>query len=140
MRFVDEASEWKCIFDQGMVSLVRIDFRVTFVITDSSSTLEACIETPFRIAIESLDTICVPDDPRSLAPILPLTNARVESVVVGEFGHLTIDFGSNAAIKVNPDRSYEAWQLAASTGLLIVCSPGGKTVMFKKKDVLPRQS
>jgi Family of unknown function (DUF6188) len=72
----------------------------------------------------------VPQEP-SLAAILPLVNARIETVAVRDTGRLRIAFGNGYLLDVEPDERYEAWQLSPSRGFMLVCSPGGKVSLFR---------
>jgi Family of unknown function (DUF6188) len=115
-----------------MLRLVKIDFRVTLVVSDRSATIEICIEIPFSIADGGAVSACAPENPESLVPILSLVNSQVNLIQARTSGELGVRFASGATIKVAPDPSFEAWQLATSTELLIVCSPEGKVVLFEK--------
>jgi hypothetical protein len=47
-----------------------------------------------------------------------------------ESGALDIEFEGKAGIAVPPHPTYEAWTIAGSRGLKIVCTPGGKLAVW----------
>jgi hypothetical protein len=120
-----------------VLRLITIDFRLIFLFVDEAETIDLCIETTFTMTGNAEDFVCVPEDPKSLAPILPLVNSKVDSIAVRGSGQLAVYFSSGVLIKVTPDPSYEAWQLGASSGFLMVCPPEGKVVIFQNKADLP---
>jgi hypothetical protein len=130
--FIQKANGWNLKFQRGDLRLIRIDFRLGLLIMDGVETIDICIETAFTMENKEDNFICTPEDPKSLSPILPLVNSRVDLVVIENSGQLTIHFDSGASIRINPDPSYEAWQLGASSGFLMVCPPEGKVAIFQK--------
>jgi hypothetical protein len=123
---------WRFLFVEGILGLVKIDFRLALVVNDRADTAEICIETPFMIVGGVMDFTCVPENPASLVPILSLVNSQVDFIDITTFGELSVCFASGAIIKVSPDSSFEAWQLTTSTELLIVCPPEGRVFLFGK--------
>jgi Family of unknown function (DUF6188) len=132
MEFSKKNDGWHFLFVEGMLGLVKIDFRLTLVVSDRSETIEICIETPFTITDSGADFACVPENPVSLGPILSLVNSQVDFIEATTSGELSVRFATGATINVAPDPSFEAWQLATSTELLIVCPPEGRVVLFEK--------
>jgi hypothetical protein len=138
MEFLERANGWNFILHQGGLRLIKIDYRLTFVLMEESATIELCIANPFTMTNKGADSLCVPEDPKSLAPLLPLINSQVDSIEVRSSGQLAVYFGSEVTIKGRPDPSYEAWQLGIPSGFLpsgflMICSPGGKVVIFQKE-------
>lgn len=80
-----------------------------------------------------MECLLIPEEPASLAPILPLFNAKVIGIRIRKAGKLKVDFGNDLLLEVNPHEKYEAWQLGCSSiGLLLVCSPGGPVSVFRQ--------
>lgn len=125
-----ECYGWYLALQHARVQLIKIDFRLCLVLADGPDTVELSIETPFRLIGLSTDVSCVPDEPVSLALVLPLMNAIVNGIVIKESGHISVEFNSGLYLKVDPDISYEAWQLGGSVGFLLVCPPEGGVSFF----------
>ena len=60
----------------------------------------------------------------ALERLLPLLMRDLTSATVDQEGGLSLDFG-DSRITVPVDDSYEAWQVSADDGLLVVSTPGG---------------
>jgi hypothetical protein len=132
MELKEEYYGWHLVFQQALVQLIRIDFKLGLVLVDGTDSAELYVETPFRLIGSGTDVLCVPEEPTTLAPILPLVNAAVKGVMIKKSGYISVDFESGLSIKVDPDASYEAWQLGGSMGFLFVCPPGGDVALFKE--------
>jgi hypothetical protein len=111
MEFIEEYSVWRFVFQQALVQLVGIDYRLGLMLADGTDILKLHIETPFHLIGPGTDVLCVPEEPTTLSPILPLVNAAVKGIVINKSGQISVDFESGFSIKVDPDASYEAWQL-----------------------------
>jgi Family of unknown function (DUF6188) len=135
VKLTEQSDGWDFIFDNGELRLLKIDFRIEFVISDASKNINLCVETRFSVIRGGIHSNCIPAEPETLAPILPFVNEIVESIKVDRSGNLSARFKSGAMIEVRPDPSYEAWQLGAPPDVLMVCPPEGQTVVFEKRDV-----
>jgi hypothetical protein len=60
-----------------------------------------------------------------LAPVLDLLGSIVTASTVWLDGRLELRFEGDVVLEVPPHPRSEAWQVAGSDGLLIVCTPGG---------------
>jgi hypothetical protein len=69
-----------------------------------------------------------------LGPSLTLIGKTVECARAHKSGTLEIQFTDSTIMRVEPDKDYEAWQLAAETsGLLVVCGPGGALSIWQPR-------
>jgi hypothetical protein len=132
MEIREEDCGWRLRFRDGVVQLIQVDFRLTLFLGDGADTAKLVVETPFRLIALENDVVCSPEKPASLAPILPLVNARITGVLAQKSGWLRVEFDSGRSLEVAPNESYEAWQLGSSIGFLLVCSPGGGVSFFKE--------
>jgi hypothetical protein len=135
MKFAEQNDGWDFIFDNGELRLLKIDFRVEFVIFDASGTINLCVESVFSVTRDGRHSNCVPGKPETLSPVLPFLNEIVKYIKIDRAGNLSAGFSSGALIEVRPDPLYEAWQLGASPDFLMVCPPEGQTVLFKRQGV-----
>jgi hypothetical protein len=125
----DESGSKILRFDGGILRTIKIDFRLELIVKSEESALSVIIETIFSVNTDGHEHVCRPDDAASLAPVLKLINDKVDYIRISPHGELSINFNAGESINVNPDPSYEAWQLN-SANLLIVCPPEGGTVVF----------
>ena len=95
---------------------------------------EITIESPLSVEALNIDRA----DPTSTAVLAALRDQLMKPVVsVAEVsGELTIAFG-DLTITVPRDNDYEAWQIRADDGLMIVCIPGGELAGFRSSAELP---
>jgi hypothetical protein len=55
-----------------------------------------------------------------------IVGLTVKSAAVHADGDLSIVFADGSKLSVEADREYHAWELVASTGMKVLCGPGGK--------------
>lgn len=130
MKLRKEHNGWRLALEHAVVSMLKIDFRLSLVLGEAADAVELIVETPFHVVSSGVDILCIPEKPGTLSPILPLVNTTVNSLVITEAGHIFVEFDNGASLSIDPDPSYEAWQLAGTIGLL-VCSPGGGVSQFE---------
>jgi hypothetical protein len=136
MRFEEHENGWELGFKQGRVAYIHIDFRLALDLTDDSGTANVVVESPCRLLHATGETLLTPSEPTSLAPILALFDAAVTAVTIGRSGKLTVCFGDQSCIRVDPDGRYEAWQVGCPPlGLLLVCQAGGEVSVFRAQKV-----
>ena len=134
MELRDQKDGWQLLLQDGTVQLIQIDFRLGLFLSDTSATAQLYVETPCRLKGTGVEVSITPSESSSLAPILPFFNAKVIGVVIQKTGQLKLRFGDGHILEVDPDDSYEAWQLGCpSIGSMLVCSPGGKVSIFREE-------
>jgi hypothetical protein len=112
------------------VTQLRIDFGFTLHFWSREFQAEIRIETPFTFTSRDGQTFHVePGEVESLCPALHIFN-QVATAATIESGALDIEFEGKAGIAVPPHPTYEAWTIAGSRGLKIVCTPGGKLAVW----------
>lgn len=134
MELQDQKDHWHLAFQAGLLQLIQIDFRLGLFLSDASGKAQLFVETPCRLKGPSIDVILDPAKSPSLAPILPLFNAEVIAIAARKTGKLEVRFGGGHTLEVDPHDTYEAWQLGCSTGVMLVCSPGGKVSFFQQTE------
>ena len=135
MQFTEHKDGWELAFERGRLGYIHIDFRLTLDLTDETGTASVVVESPCCLSCPSEETLLMPSEPTSLAPILALFDASVTQVTIAKSGILTVFFEDHKFIRVNPDERYEAWQLCCPTlGLLLVCASGGDVSVFRGRD------
>jgi hypothetical protein len=121
---------WYFATDECRVGRIEIDFRLCLLLADRAGTATVCIETGCRLSDGNSTADLNPADQVSLCPILPFFNAKVAGVSIHKTGTLTINFENGGALTVDPDESYEAWQIAIPAVAMLVCQPGGAVCEF----------
>jgi len=116
------------------LGLIHIDFQLKLDLIDSSGTTNLTIEAQFHLKKANLDMVLTPGETASLAPILPLYNAKVIGVIIDKTGKIIVEFENGYLLEVTPDEKYEAWQIGCpiGSGVLLVCAPGGEVALFRK--------
>jgi uncharacterized protein DUF6188 len=130
MELKAENHSWRVAFNNGTVQQIKIDFRLGLLLTDGNDAAELCIGTPFRLINLGTTLSCIPENPESLAPVLALARKKVIEITIQNSGHMTIFFEFGSSLEVDPDDSYEAWEIGGSTGFLFVCRPGTGVTFF----------
>ena len=131
MELREERDGWRFSLDSGFVQLIQIDFRLGLCLADTSGTAQLYIETECRLNGGSSEVLLTPANPSTLAPVLPLFNRKVVTATIRKTGQLKVEFGGGYTLQVEPDNSYEAWQLGCSLGFMVVCAPGGSVSVFR---------
>ncbi|HVZ40375.1 MAG TPA: DUF6188 family protein [Candidatus Kapabacteria bacterium] len=139
MKLHDHFDGWHLTLESGFLQLIQIDYRLGLFLSDALDNAQLFVETTSYLKGPDVDATLNPAEPASLAPILPLFNTEVVSVVIRFTGELQVQFGSGYILEVDPSDSYEAWQLGCSIGVMFVSAPGGKVSFFQQENHLDRQ-
>jgi hypothetical protein len=140
MTLIDQKDGWYLSFQNGLVQLIQIDFRVGLFFSDNGDTAQLYIETPFRLERQSKEFLLTPSESAGLAPVLPLFNMQVIGITVKKTGRLIVGFVDGSSLEVEADDFCEAWQLGGSIDFMLVCSPGGPVSMFSRDRDLSKPS
>ena len=89
----------------GEVDQLRIDYAFTVVI---SALLEIRIETEFTLTRDGVVTRFEPEDTASLASLLCLHKAVVQSATVSKAGVVRVEFADGRVLTVEPHDQYES--------------------------------
>jgi hypothetical protein len=130
MHLINDADGWQIVLNQGRVARIEIDFRMSLLIADESSSALLCIETSCCVHSQSGDAIITPAETLSVSAILPLFNADVTSIAIHGTGLLTVYFTDERKLVVGPDEAFEAWQISSPNDFLLICAPGGRIDVF----------
>jgi len=135
MKLTEQDKSWNLDFDEGRVTYIHIDFRLALDFADASGNASITIETPCRLKGADGEVLLRPSEPSSLAPILPVFNARVIGVAVQKTGQLKVEFGDGRTLEVDPDDAYEAWHLGCPPiDVMFICTPGGNVSFFQQAE------
>jgi hypothetical protein len=132
MQLETKEDGWHLIFLNGIVQLVKIDFRLGLVLSDGDDQAQLLIGTSCRLMGPGIDAVIDPEDTASTCPALKLFNKKVEDMDIRKSGHLVVNIGGEYLIKVSPSDSYEAWEIGCSIGFSMVCAPGGTVSLYRR--------
>lgn len=111
-----------------IVDTIRIDRQLTLAFvreTYSGARAELAMSTAGDLTFETgRAKRLLPQEPDSLAAILPLLRRSVLRARVMSDGLLELHLGS-AVLRIAPDVDYEAWTFADDAGVRLVALPGG---------------
>ncbi len=79
-------------------------------------------------------TVSPEEVPLAFEPVQRLVGQVVDEAIADESGALRVLFGDGTRLDVEPDSSYEAWNVSGPRGLLVVCTPGGELVRWTPKE------
>jgi hypothetical protein len=116
---------WRLTVVAGVIETITIDFRLGLQIADGADRVWLQISSPCRLKGLDTDVLLDPEAPASLAPILLFARARVGHVSIHRSGSLTMTLNGMHTLGVDPDPSYEAWDLGTWDGWRLVALPGG---------------
>jgi Family of unknown function (DUF6188) len=135
MLFRETKDGWYCGLPNGRVQMIQIDFRLNLLVSDNLGEAWIHIETIGRLKSAREEIAFVPKETSSLAPVLCLFDARVDGINILKSGQISVDFADGQSLVVDPDASYEAWQVECSRHdeerVMLVCNPGGKVTLFR---------
>ncbi|HKW24808.1 MAG TPA: DUF6188 family protein [Terriglobales bacterium] len=112
------------------VTQLKVDFGFTVSLWSPDLYVEIRIEQPFTFTSRDGRRYHVrPDDIETVCAALQIFN-QVASGAAVDNGALRVEFESKLSFFVSPHQKYEAWTIAASNGLKIVCAPGGELAVW----------
>lgn len=88
------------------------------------------VESPFTFEHHGGSVLLSPDtdSDEALHPVRALIGQDIVGATLASTGALNIQFGDGTRIHVEPDDTYEAWNISASDHTLLVCMAGGTLV------------
>ena len=131
MEISEDYVGWNIQFRHGLLTMLRLDYRAEILIVDDTDKIDFTIETEFSVMSDGERVRCDLKDSSSLAPLLNFIQRKVNTLRIKRSGHVDLICETCGSIEVDPDPSYEAWQLGVSSGMLLVCPPEGKVVVFR---------
>jgi uncharacterized protein DUF6188 len=112
------------------VTQLTVDFGFTVLFWSPGYNAQIRIGQPFTFASHDGKTSRVePGNVDTVCPALKIFDKDATSAAV-ENGALRIELDGGALLLVFPHPKYEAWELAASDGTKIVCTPGGELAVW----------
>lgn len=130
MELREENDGWHLALQDGFVQIIQIDFRLGLFLADASGLSKLYVGSACRLKGPDSEVSLIPEDTPSLAPALPLFNAKVESIDIRKTGQLTVWFDGGRTLEVEPDEKFEAWELGCSINLQFICSQGGEVAVY----------
>lgn len=134
MQLQNEDDFWNFTFENCEVQIILIDFRLGLIMSENTDELRLEIGSQCHLNQSGVDTLLIPEETTSLAPVLSLFRAKVLEIEIQRTGKLSIRFEEGRSLYIVPDPDYEAWELGCpSIDMLFVCLPGGEVSQFAGK-------
>lgn len=127
-------NEWQLPIERFILTSVTIGhgLSMTFMQPSSEVAISLRIESTFELTTNTVRKSFDAAHAQSLCDVLSLCDRPVREAKAMDSGTLTLEIG-DSRLTVPPDPDYEAWEIAANeaAGLRVVCSPGGKLVIWQ---------
>lgn len=110
-----------------------ISLKVEYTVgTTFSGGYFVLISSPFTLETSDSAVRLSPDEdpPESFEVMRNLVGETITHSEISANGTLTLRFENCTQIVVEPDCSYEAWNMTGPDGLLVVCTPGGELAIW----------
>ena len=72
-----------------------------------------------------------PASPTALGPVLSILGKTITAARACKDGCLEVHFADGSTLSAKPDAEYEAWEIADTGGLHVVCTPGGSLSIWQ---------
>jgi hypothetical protein len=92
--------------------------------------LQVVLGTQFRLIAAPNEYTIDPEDRTSLAPVLQLLFAELQTASVDDRGELSLEFTGGVRLVAPPNEQYEAWELVHPDGRMAIAVPGGEIAIF----------
>ena len=128
---------WVATFNSASVEQVVIDWAVTLVIGCDGMATTIRLESPFVLTHGETETLILPEEPQSTAPVLSLLRRPARSLEAFDSGALEVVLDDGWLIAAPAAEDYEPWGLTRGDGLRIVSVPGGELAVWLPSDEEP---
>ena len=120
-----ENGRWRLPFDGQFVHAV-VRGADTSVRLDVSTVEHQELRIACAYRLTSPDGRVVDGDPENVDQVPPLLALAGRTVRRSDFGEdLRVEFDDGSVLSIGPHAAYEAWEVHAAGGLLVVATPGG---------------
>ena len=128
--YIEHPDYWEIRIEDLVVTLCLVDFAFGFHLDQGRYSVK--IEVPFVFSVAQESYNVTPETQDSVCPVLSIFNKAVSEARAYKRGELQISFLGGSSIVVAPNAAYEAWEIAGSNGLLMVCTPGGDISIWER--------
>lgn len=130
-KLIEDVDYW-IIPVQGMqVACSFVDRALNIQFRRDEHEITVRIEGAFSFKTEKEEYKLLPEQPIALGPVFDILNKAIDSAWAYRKGSLYLKFSDGNILLVEPDPKYEAWEIAGTGGLRVVCLPGGELSIWQ---------
>lgn len=125
MSAIDRGDSWELPIGGEVVARCCVDRAFSIEFGRNTMKYALRMEGAFSISDGGEVKQLSAERPEALAPALLLFGKEVRSCHAAKRGSLDIAFTDGVRLRVEPDESFEAWEMSGVDGLRMVSGPGG---------------
>jgi len=130
-QLVEYGDHWVVPLHGKTVTRCFVDSAFGIELWDGDSTTTIRLEGPFIYREHGTEQLLSPEHPAALGPVLATVGKTVTAVHAGKDGCLAVHFADGSNLSIEPDATYEAWEIVGSAGLRVLCAPGGRLSLWQ---------
>ena len=135
-RLVEHGDHWVVPLQGKTVTRCLVDHAFGMELWERDGTTTIRIEGDFVLKGYGGEHLLSPASPTALGPALSTFGQVIAAVRAYKDGCLEVHFADGSMLSVKPDAAYEAWEIAGTGGLRVVCPPGGSLSIWQPKGVV----
>ena len=130
-QLVEHGNHWIVPLQGKTVTRCLVDHVFGMELWEREGTTTIRIEGDFVVKDHNGEHQVSPTCPPALGPALSTLGKVVTAARAYKDGCLTVHFADRSSLSVKPDAAYEAWEIAGTDGLRVVCTPGGHLALWQ---------
>ena len=130
-QLVERGDYWLVPLQGKTVTRCLVDHAFGLELWECESTTTIRLEGDFVLQEPSGEYQLSPAHLTALGPALSALGKTVAAAKVYKDGCLEVHFADASTLSVKPDAEYEAWEIAGTGGLRVVCTPGGSLAIWQ---------
>ena len=130
-QLVEQGNHWIVPLQGKTVTRCLVDHAFGMELWEREGITTIRIEGDFVVKGHGGEHQLSPACPTALGPALSTLGKAVTSAKAYKDGCLTVHFADGSILSVKPDAAYEAWEIAGTEGLRVICTPGGSLSIWQ---------
>ena len=130
-QVVEHGDYWLVPLEGKTVTRCLVDHAFGLELWECAGTTTIRLEGDFVFQEPGGEYLLSPAHPTALGPALSAIGKTVAAAKVYKDGCLEVHFADGSTLSVKPDAAYEAWEIASTGGLRMVCTPGGSLSIWQ---------
>jgi Family of unknown function (DUF6188) len=130
-QLVEYSDYWVVPLQGKTVTRCLVDHAFGLEMWEREGTTTIRLEGDFVLQEPSGEHRLSPAQPTALGPALSALGKSIAVAKIYKNGCLEVHFADGSMLSVKPDAAYEAWEIAGTGGLHVVCTPGGSLSIWQ---------
>jgi len=130
-QLVEYSDYWVVPLQGKTVTRCLVDYAFGLEMWECGGTTTIRLEGDFVLQEPGGLNRLSPAHPTALGPALSALGKIIAAAKVYKDGCLEVHFADGSMLSVKPDATYEAWEIAGTGGLHVVCTPGGSLSIWQ---------